>query len=74
MVSSDDDMRPDALIETSLESLTSDEICRGKLFRKDESGYVHRSFDLLTAFTRLMNQLHKEGFVRWSRKSHLLLR
>ncbi|PZO41153.1 MAG: hypothetical protein DCF19_10480 [Pseudanabaena frigida] len=56
MVSSDDDMRPDALIETSPESLSSDEICRGKLFRKDESGYVHRSFDLLTAFEDVLGK------------------
>jgi hypothetical protein len=51
MVSADDDMRPDALIETSPESLTGDEICRGKLIKStQQGGYVHKSFDLLTAF------------------------
>jgi len=53
MVSSDDDMRPDALIETSPESLNANEICRGKLFGTNEQGFVHRSFDLLTAFEDL---------------------
>jgi hypothetical protein len=56
MVSSDDDMRPDALIETSPESLTNEEICRGKLFRAGENGFVHRSFDLLTAFEDVLGQ------------------
>ncbi|QSJ14905.1 hypothetical protein JYQ62_23930 [Nostoc sp. UHCC 0702] len=51
MVSADDDMRPDALIETSPESLLPDEICRGKLIKSNqEGGYIHKSFDLLTAF------------------------
>lgn len=56
MVSSDDDMRPDALIETSPESLSTDEICRGKLFKANENGFVHRSFDLLTAFEDVLGQ------------------
>ncbi|MBE9224645.1 hypothetical protein IQ264_04060 [Phormidium sp. LEGE 05292] len=56
MVSSDDDMRPDALIETSPESLKTDEICRGKLFGANETGFVHRSFDLLTAFEDVLGQ------------------
>ena len=51
MVSADDDMRPDALIETSPESLSGDEICRGKLIKSNQQGgYIHKSFDLLTAF------------------------
>lgn len=51
MVSADDDMRPDALIETSPESLSADEICRGKLIKSNQDGgYIHKSFDLLTAF------------------------
>lgn len=56
MVSSDDDMRPYGLIETSPESLTTDEICRGKLFRTKDDGFVHRSFDLLTAFEDVLGQ------------------
>ncbi|MGG6298102.1 hypothetical protein ACQ4M4_27225 [Leptolyngbya sp. AN02str] len=56
MISSDDDMRPDALIETSPESLATEEICRGKLFKPQENGYVHRSFDLLTAFEDVLGK------------------
>lgn len=56
MVSSDDDMRPDALIETSPESLSHDEICRGKLIKPNQEGYIHRSFDLLTAFGDVLGQ------------------
>lgn len=57
MVSADDDMRPDALIETSPESLTGDEICRGKLIKSNQQGgYIHKSFDLLTAFSDVLGQ------------------
>jgi hypothetical protein len=56
MVSSDDDMRPDALIETSRESLSGDEICRGKLIKPQEEGFIHKSFDLLTAFGDVLGQ------------------
>ncbi|BAY77091.1 hypothetical protein NIES25_35490 [Nostoc linckia NIES-25] len=38
-------VRPDALIETSPESLTGDEICRGKLIKSNQKdGFVHKSF------------------------------
>src|ERR1700690_1425059 len=50
LVSADDDMRPDALIESSPESLNADEISRGKLMKADAGGFVHKSFDLLTSF------------------------
>jgi hypothetical protein len=50
LVSSDDDMRPSALIEHSPESLVTDEICRGKLMKAKAGGFEERSFDLLTAF------------------------
>lgn len=50
LVSSDDDMRPDALIENSPETLGEDEICRGKLMKAADGGFEERSFDLLTAF------------------------
>ncbi|AFZ21519.1 hypothetical protein [Allocoleopsis franciscana] len=56
MVSSDDDMRPDALIENSPESLSVDEICRGKLFKANQDGFAHRSFDLLTAFEDVLGK------------------
>ena len=50
LVSSDDDMRPSALIEHSPESLAPDEICRGKLMKARAGGFEERSFDLLTAY------------------------
>jgi hypothetical protein len=33
-----------------------DEICRGKLFKTNENGFIHRSFDLLTAFEDVLGQ------------------
>jgi len=56
MVSSDDDMRPDALIESSPESLGDNEMCRGKLAKPDEGGFVHKSYDLLTSFQDVLGQ------------------
>lgn len=50
MISADDDMRPDALIEESPEALATEEICRGKLFKKNQKGVVTKSFDLISAF------------------------
>jgi hypothetical protein len=56
MVSSDDDMRPHALIEDSPETLAQDEICRGKLVRATSGGYTERSFDILSAFTDVLGR------------------
>jgi hypothetical protein len=56
MVSSDDDMRPDALIENNMESLAENEICRGRLFKAGQNGFVHKSFDLLTAFQDVLGR------------------
>ncbi|HVE15542.1 MAG TPA: hypothetical protein VNB29_02340, partial [Chthoniobacterales bacterium] len=50
LISADDDMRPHGLIESSPESLRSDEMSRGKLLKSEDDGYVEKSFDLLTAF------------------------
>lgn len=50
LVSADDDMRPHALIESSPESLNTDEISRGKLLKTESGGFVQKSFDLLTSF------------------------
>lgn len=50
VVSSDDDMRPYALMENSPESLCEDEICRGKLIKAGQNGHSRKSFDFLTAF------------------------
>jgi hypothetical protein len=50
MVSADDDMSPEALIESSPESLAEHEVCRGKLLKSSDGGFVRKSFDLLTSF------------------------
>ncbi|MBC7834264.1 MAG: hypothetical protein H7Y88_04080 [Phycisphaerales bacterium] len=50
LVSSDDDMRPRALVEDSPESLELDEVARGKIVRASDGGFTRKSFDLLTAF------------------------
>jgi hypothetical protein len=50
MVSSDDDMRPHALVEHSPESLGDDEVCRGRLHKIGDDGYARKSFDILAAF------------------------
>jgi len=57
MISADDDMRPEALMETSPESLSGNEICRGKLIKSSQQGgYIHKSFDLLTAFQDVLGE------------------
>ena len=56
MVSSDDDMRPYTLMEDSPESLTQDEICRGKLLKAGNNGYTRKSFDILTAFLDVLGK------------------
>ncbi|MCG6134094.1 MAG: hypothetical protein MET45_05450 [Nostoc sp. LLA-1] len=56
MVSSDDDMRPYGLIETSPESLSEDEVSRGKLIKAEEHGFIHKSFDILTAFEDVLGK------------------
>ncbi len=50
LVSSDDDMRPYALIEDSPESLSKTEISRGKLVKPDEPGFSDKSYDILASF------------------------
>jgi hypothetical protein len=50
LVSSDDDMRPYALIEDSPESLSKAEISRGKLIKPDAEGFSDKSFDILSSF------------------------
>src|ERR1700756_5374067 len=50
LVSSDDDMRPYALMEDSPESLAPEEVCRGKLLKAGREGYTRKSFDILAAF------------------------
>jgi len=56
MVSSDDDMRPYALVEDSPESLGPDEISRGKLLKASAKGYAKKSFDILAAFLDVLGK------------------
>jgi hypothetical protein len=56
LVSSDDDMRPHALIEDSPESLSKAEICRGKLVKPKTAGFSNKSFDILSSFYDVLGQ------------------
>jgi hypothetical protein len=56
LVSSDDDMRPYALMEPSPESLEEDEICHGRLHKSSKNGLVHKSFDILAAFKDVLGK------------------
>ena len=56
MVSSDDDMRPYALMEDSPESLETNEICRGRLHKAGENHYIRKSFDILAAFKDVLGK------------------
>jgi glycosyltransferase involved in cell wall biosynthesis len=56
VVSSDDDMRPFALMEDSPESLHADEISRGRLHKAGTNGFVHKSFDVIAAFEDVLSK------------------
>jgi hypothetical protein len=56
LVSSDDDMRPFALIEDSPESLAEGEISRGKLIDKRANGHTQRSFDIIQSFRDILGK------------------
>jgi len=56
LVSSDDDMRPHALIEDSPESLSETEISRGKLVKPGARGFSEKSFDILSSFCDVLGQ------------------
>jgi len=56
MVSSDDDMRPYALMEDSPESLRTHEVSRGRLLRAGQEHFVHKSFDILAAFKDVLGK------------------
>jgi hypothetical protein len=56
MVSSDDDMRPYALMEDSPESLQTDEVSHGRLHRAGKEHFVRKSFDILAAFEDVLGK------------------
>lgn len=67
MISADDDMRPYALMENSLESLNAGEVCRGRLHRSGREGYTRKSFDIVGAFRDVLGHKASElpgNFVR----------
>jgi hypothetical protein len=56
IISSDDDMRPYALMEHSPESLNEDEVARGRLHRVGENGYSRKSFDIIASFLDVLGK------------------
>lgn len=60
MVSSDDDMRPYALIEDSPESLTDEEVSRGKLVHNRSNGFTRKSYDILASFKDVLGKTAAE--------------
>jgi hypothetical protein len=56
MISADDDMRPYALMEDSPESLSADEVCRGRLYKAGEGGYTPKSFDIVSSFLDVLGK------------------
>lgn len=60
LVSADDDMRPEALVEDSWPSLEEGEISRGRLWKTSSVGYGKRSFDILAAFLDVLGKPVRE--------------
>jgi hypothetical protein len=60
LVSSDDDMRPYALIEDSPESLSQAEISRGKLVKADTPGFSDKSYDIIASFSDVLGKTVRE--------------
>ena len=56
MVSSDDDMRPYALMRDHVESLADDEVSRGQLCKAGTNGYTRKSFDILGSFLDVLGK------------------
>jgi hypothetical protein len=56
LISSDDDMRPYALMEPCLESLDEGEVSRGRLRRAGVNGYTRRSFDVIGSFLDVLGK------------------
>jgi hypothetical protein len=72
MVSSDDDMRPYALMEDGRESLNEGEVCRGRLHRAGRNGYVRKSFDVLGSFLDVLGKRVAEVPENYERGEHLV--
>lgn len=72
MISADDDMRPEAIIEDSPESLASNEVSRGKLIKPGDPGHTVKSFDLLTVFKEVLGKRAAEVPANYARGEHLV--
>jgi hypothetical protein len=72
LVSSDDDMRPYALLEDSPESLGEDEVCRGRLYKAHENGYTRKSFDIIGAFVDVLGKPVSEAPANYECGEHLV--
>jgi hypothetical protein len=56
VVSADDDMRPYTLMEHTPESLSDDEVSRGRLHKVGVNGYTRKSFDILASFLDVLGK------------------
>ena len=72
VVSSDDDMRPYALMEDSPESLEIEEVCRGRLHKAGKGHYVRKSFDILAAFRDVLGKTVVEAPENYERGQLLI--
>jgi hypothetical protein len=71
-ISADDDMRPYALMENSVESLGEHEVCRGKLLKVGEQGYGAKSFDIVSAFLDVLGKRVEDVPPNYERGAHLV--
>jgi hypothetical protein len=73
MISSDDDMRPEALIHNSNTSLQENEICHGILAPiKESKDYTVRSFDIINAFMEVLGKPVKLAPTNYTTAEYLI--
>ena len=64
-------MRPYTLMEHSPESLEPDEVCRGRVHKPGENGYVRKSFDIVTS-TLMCHHLNDDALIDFLKRSYLI--
>jgi hypothetical protein len=72
VISVDDDMRPYAFMEESIETLAENEVCRGKLYKAGENGYIKKSFDVISAFCDVLGKHVCDVPANYERGEYLL--
>jgi hypothetical protein len=72
MISSDDDMRPYALMEHRLESLGVGEVSRGRLHAAGHEGYSRKSFDIAGSFLDVLGKRADEVPDNYEKGDNLL--